>query len=215
MRAFLFTFFLLFTFQFSFAQVDKIEKKKTITIKAKSTPIKKSNSLDLNNKNGFKDAYKNNQKARDKAKFEQELINKGILTKEMLAKKKLKENLEKNSLKVPMIDKDLGSFHTKSENINILCYDFGLIDGDVVSIYRNGELLISRYTLDRSYKIFKIPLKVGFNRIDIVADDEGIYRPNTGHFSVFDDSKETVISDFWQLAKGAKVTAMIIRDKKK
>jgi hypothetical protein len=98
--------------------------------------------------------------------------------------------------------------------MNILSFDFGIIDGDIISIYNNGKLIVNRYTLNEKFRVFKIPLIIGFNRIDIVAEDEGELRPNTGHFSVFDDNKQTVISDRWRLAAGAKVTALVIRDKK-
>jgi len=195
------------------AQEDKIEKKKTVKIHAKTTPIKAPTLLDINATNGFKNAYKNTQSKYKKIATEKALLNKGIITPEMLKNQRLKKNLERGNLKIPMIDKDLGSFKTKSENINIMSSDFGSIDGDVISIYKNGKLIIDRYTLDSNLRTFKIPLSIGFNRIDIVADDEGSLRPNTGHFKIYDDLKNTFKSDLWFLAKGAKVTAMIIRDK--
>mgnify|MGYP000325725269 CR=1 FL=1 len=195
------------------AQEDKIEKKKTIKINAKTTPVKASTLLDINATNGFKNAYKNTQAKYKKIAAEKALLNKGIITPEMLKNQRLKKNLERGNLKIPMVDKDLGSFKTKSENINITSSDFGTIDGDVVSIYKNGKLIIDRYILNSKLKTFKIPLSIGFNRIDIVADDEGTLRPNTGHFIIYDDFKHTFKSDLWFLAKGAKVTAMIIRDK--
>lgn len=195
------------------AQEDKIGKKKTLKINAKTTPIKAAILLDINATNGFKNAYKNTQSKYKKIAAEKALINKGIITPEMLKNQQLKKNLERGNLKIPMIDKDLGSFKTKSENINIVSSDFGSIDGDVISIYKNGKLIIDRYTLNSRLKTFKIPLSIGFNRIDIIADDEGSLRPNTGRFRIYDDFKNTFKSDFWFLAKGAKVTAMIIRDK--
>ncbi len=195
------------------AQEDKIGKKKTIKINAKTTPIKAATLLDINATNGFKNAYKNTQSKYKKIAAEKALLNKGIITPEMLKNQQLKKNLERGNLKIPMIDKDLGSFKTKSENINIMSSDFGSIDGDVISIYKNGKLIIDRYTLDSKLRTFKIPLSIGFNRIDIIADDEGSLRPNTGHFKIYDDFKHTFKSDLWFLAKGAKVTAMIIRDK--
>lgn len=214
MKSFFVTLLFLLSFQITFSQNDKLEKKKSITIHAKVTPVKKSKDLNLNNKDGFKDAYKKQQKVQQRIKKEQDLINKGIITPEMLTKQRFKKNVEKNNLRIPMVDKDLGSFHTQSDVINILCYDFGLVDGDIISIYKNGKLIIDRHVLNKEMKVFKIPLTIGFNRIDIVAKDEGQLRPNTGHFSVFDNKDNTVISDFWNLAKGAKVTALIIRDKK-
>ncbi|NVK52812.1 MAG: hypothetical protein HWD85_07735 [Flavobacteriaceae bacterium] len=204
---------LLLVAQSSFSQVDNTSKKKTIVIDAKVIPTKKAKKLDVKSDEGFKNAYKKEQKKKTLQQIEDELLRKGILTRTMLANQRLKAKFEKNNAEIPMVDKDLGSFHTKSKNINILCYDFGIVDGDVVTIYKNGVAIVKNYVLDSKYRVFKIPLTIGFNRIDIVAVHEGRLRPNTANFSVYDDKNKVVTSDFWHLAKGAKVTAMIIRDK--
>ena len=62
-------------------------------------------------------------------------------------------------------------------------------------------------------KVIKIPLDIGFNKIEILATSEGQFRPNSGAFTLFDNFKKEVFSDFWMLAKGAKVIAHIIRIK--
>jgi hypothetical protein len=194
------------------AQEDKIGKKKTVKINAKSKTVKASNPLEINATNGFKNAYKNTQSKYKKIAEEKALKNKGIITPEMLKSQQLKKNLERGNLQVPMIDRDLGAFRTKSENINIRSSDFGTIDGDVVSIFRNGRLIVDKHVLKGQVESFKIPLTKGFNKIEIVAIDEGRLRPNTGNFVIIDDLNQTFISDFWYLAKGAKVYAMIIRE---
>lgn len=130
----------------------------------------------------------------------------------MLAKQRFNKNIERSILNFPMIDMDLGSFRTKSKNINVSSYDFGLEDGDVISIFKNGILIIENYTLQSTLKIFSIPLDIGFNKIEILAVDEGRYKPNTGAFSIYDDFKEVITTDLWVLAKGAKVIAIIIRE---
>ena len=195
------------------AQEDKIGKKKTVKINAKTSPIKPLNSLQINATNGFKNAYKNTQSKYKKIAEEKALINKGVITPEMLKNQRLKKNLERHNFRIPMVDRDLGVFRTKSPNINILSSDFGFIDGDVISIHKNGVLIVDNYILTAKIKIFKIPLTEGFNKIEITAMDEGEFRPNTGHFVIYDDLKQTFISDLWYLAKGAKVYAMIIKEK--
>ena len=195
------------------AQEDKIGKKKTVKINAKTIPIKALNSLQINATNGFKNAYKNTQSKYKKIAEEKALINKGVITPEMLKNQRLKKNLERHNFRIPMVDRDLGVFRTKSPNINILSSDFGFIDGDVISIHKNGVLIVDNYILTAKIKIFKIPLTEGFNKIEITAMDEGEFRPNTGHFVIYDDLKQTFISDLWYLAKGAKVYAMIIKEK--
>ena len=212
-HSFLIVTLLLFGVHTGFSQVDD-KKKESIAIKAKIIkPIKKTNSFDKDIKNGFKNAYNNSKKVKTKAQIDAELKNKGIITQKMLNKQRFEKNMEKYNLKIPMTDKDFGSFHTKSKNINISSYDYGLQDGDVVTISKNGKIMIDSYTLTNGVRNFKIPLDIGFNRIEILAINEGSLRPNTGAFKVFDDFNKTIINDLWALAKGAKVIALIIRDK--
>ena len=151
------------------AQEDKIEKKKTIKINAKTTPIKAATLLDINATNGFKNAYKNTQSKYKKIAAEKALLNKGIITPEMLKNQQLKKNLERGNLKIPMIDKDLGSFKTKSENINIMSSDFGSIDGDVISIYKNGKLIIE-IGYDQKYKVIDFLKEKNFFVNKIIKD---------------------------------------------
>ena len=51
------------------------------------------------------------------------------------------------------------------------------------------------------------------NRLEIIAEEEGSLRPNTGAFKVIDDANRIVIDDLWSLAKGAKVIAIVYREK--
>ncbi len=194
------------------AQEDTKDKNKSIKVNAKKTTTFSVNSLDVNASNGFKNAYKSTQARYKKNAADRALEQKGIITPKMLNKQRFDKNLEKHNLKIPMIDRDLGAFKTKSAFVHVLSSDFGEIDGDMVSIYKNGKIIVDNYTLTRNSRTFKIPLTKGFNRIEIIATDEGEYRPNTAHFILFDDLKQTFISDLWQLAKGAKVYAMIIRE---
>lgn len=195
------------------AQEDKIGEKKTVKINAKTKKIKVSTPLDINATNGFKNAYKNTQSKYKKIAEEKALKSKGVITPEMLNARRFKKNLEKHNLNIPMVDRDLGIFRTKSSNINITSTDFGVIDGDKISIYNNGVLIVDKYTLSTKVKVFTIPLIDGFNKIEIIAEDEGELRPNTGHFILYDDLKKRFISDFWYLAKGAKIYGMIIKEK--
>ena len=194
------------------AQEDTKDKIKAIKISAKKTKTFTTNSLDINASNGFKNAYKDTQTRYKKIAAEKALQQKGIITPKMLNKQRFDKNLERNNLKIPMIDRDLGAFKTKSEFLYVRSSDFGQIDGDVVSIYKNGNIIVDSYMLTATVKTFKIRLTKGFNNIEIIATDEGKLRPNTGHFILFDDLKQTFISDLWHLAKGAKVYAMIIRE---
>ncbi|WP_148870530.1 hypothetical protein [Tenacibaculum adriaticum] len=200
----------------TFAQVDgsnggNLNGSSIGIIKAPATEINKPKSLDFNNDKGFKNANKELKKEQQKKQSEEDLKNKGIITPEMIARQHFNKNAERFSYEIPMIDMDLGSFHTKSKNINISSYDFGKFDGDVITIYKNGTMIVKNYVLKNDIKLFTIPLDIGFNKIEILAVDEGKLRPNTGAFTIYDDNKEIVASDMWYLAKGAKVIAQIVR----
>jgi len=175
--------------------------------------IKKTTPLGFTNNSGFKNAHKKEQEKVKKKQAEKAFNNKGIITPELLRKQTLIKQTEKYNAKIPMVDKDLGMFRTKSKFITITSFDFGMFDGDIVSVTLNNKKVIDRYTLTHKKKTFKIPISLGFNRIEIIAEDEGDFRPNTGAFAVVDDRERVVISEYWSLAKGAKVIAIVYREK--
>ncbi|WP_299065233.1 hypothetical protein [uncultured Polaribacter sp.] len=216
--------FILFTCVFStsnaFAQLDKNngasnKGKIKAVILNNAKPVEKPKSIELKGNNGFKQAYDNEQKKLKKKQEEEKRLNKELLTTELLRKIKFQKFIEKNTFQIPMIDKDIGVFRTNSRNINLLSFDFGRIDGDKITILKNGKPIKENIILKDYYKTksITIPLDIGFNKIEIKATDEGSYRPNTGAFTLFDDYKKEVFSDLWELAKGAKVIAHIIREK--
>lgn len=211
--------FILCQTSISFAQLDGSfggNKEGTSTlgkISAPATEVKKPKNLDFKNNNGFKQAYNEQQKEYRKKLAEKKLENKGVISPALRRKMTLQKKAEQYNFGIPMVDKELGSFKTKSNNLRIRAYDFGTIDGDVISVYKNNILVIDGYKLTGNAKILTIPLDLGFNQIEIVAVNEGYYRPNTGSFTVFDDNDDVVISDMWNLAKGAKVKAMVIKEK--
>lgn len=215
-----FSFFLLSVYQLS-AQLDynsgtKEKGETNVIILNNSKEVLKPSSLELQGNDGFKNAYKKENEKLKKVQKEKALNTKGILTKELARKIKFQKFIEKNTLQIPMIDKDIGVFRTKSANIYLNAFDFGRIDGDQVTVLKNGKPFIIKFTLfsRQKTKTIVIPLDEGFNLIEILAIDEGNYRPNTGAFTLFDDKHKEVFSDLWALAKGAKVIAHIIREKK-
>ena len=173
-------------------------------------------SITLNGTDGFKKAFDEEQEKLKEQQAEKAFENKGIITKELARKIKFQKFIEKNTLQIPMIDKDIGVFRTKSKNIYLNAFDYGEIDGDKITILKNGKPFLNEFFLfsQPKTKTIVIPLNEGFNLIEILAVHEGTLRPNTGAFTLFDDEKKEVFSDLWQLAKGAKVIAHIIREKK-
>lgn len=218
------SFLLLFSFgcfSAGYSQLDKSNGKnakgRTIGIieaPTKVKEVKRPKSLEFGNDNGFKTANKELEKKRARKKREKQIENAGIITPEMMAKQAFKKNVEGNRINFPMIDMDLGSFHTKSEFVYITSYDFGRFDGDKVSISCNGKRVHNNYLLTPKLKTIKIPLTVGINKVEVTALNEGKLSPNTGYFAFFDDQKQLIKEGQWMLAEGAKVIAIVVRDDK-
>ncbi|MBS9774352.1 MAG: hypothetical protein KGV59_04255 [Tenacibaculum sp.] len=181
------------------------------TLKVPVEKIKKPKSLDFDNDAGFKTANKKLQEKNRRKQEEENLKNKGIILPEMIAKENYKKNFEGKFPNFPIVDMDLGSFHTNSKYIYISSYDFGRFDGDKVQIAMNGKVHYHEFLLSPRIKTIKIPLEKGINRLEVTAINEGKLTPNTGYFAFFDDNKYVIKEGEWMLAKDAKVIAIIVK----
>jgi hypothetical protein len=197
------------------SQEDKIGKKKAISIKAKTTPVKKPGSLNFDATKGFKNAFNNSKKTKTQAQRDADLRNKGIISQAQINEERVLKAYKKinGRYQYPKVDQDLGSFRTDSKNITIICRDFQYPDGDKVTILINDIQIIRSITLRRNYQKFTIPIGVGINRIAFRALNQGSSGPNTAAFRVYDDSNNLISSNEWNLATGATATILIARDK--
>ncbi|WP_445957413.1 hypothetical protein [Yeosuana sp.] len=109
-------------------------------------------------------------------------------------------------------DQYFGNFNSKSKFIRVLYRDFGLEDGDLISVSVNDELINPRVLLTNGYKGFKLDLVQGFNKIDFLALNEGYALPNTAEFQVIDDLGNTIASNMWNLSTGVKATIIIVKE---
>lgn len=84
----------------------------------------------------------------------------------------------------------LGTVNLSSRNIKISVWDSGaLIDGDIVSVYVNGRLVIDEVTLKSPSEKFEISTTLdynGYNYILLYAHNEGTSPPNTAAISIDD-----------------------------
>ncbi|QXP72374.1 hypothetical protein H0I31_01315 [Tenacibaculum sp. AHE15PA] len=184
-------------------------------IPATSKDVKKPTSLDFKNNDGFKTAHTKQQKDLKKKQAERDLENKGILTKAKIAEQQYLKSFQKinGMYNYPVIDQDLGSFSTKSKNVNIICRDFQYPDGDQVMILVNNIPVVSNLTLKQNYQSFNIPLDEGINTIEIIALNQGSSGPNTAGFKIFNDAGMLISSNQWNLATGAKASIIIAKQK--
>jgi hypothetical protein len=76
-----------------------------------------------------------------------------------------------------------------SENIEIMLWDHGRVDGDIVSIYLNGEAIVSKYALTYQKKTFAIQLDASkANDLFLYAHNLGTAPPNTVSIEITDGS---------------------------
>ncbi len=185
------------------------------TVLNNSKEVKKPKSIELDGNNGFKLAFDKENKKLKKKQKENDLNNKGILTKAKLNEQRFLKNFKKINGRyiIPKIDQDLGSFRSDSKSVNIICRDYQYPDGDRVTIYVNDIPVIYNLTLEQNYQKFNIPLEVGINKIVIEALNQGTSGPNTAAFKVYNDAGILISSNEWNLATGAKATLVIAKDK--
>ncbi|MBS1637220.1 MAG: hypothetical protein JST26_14975 [Bacteroidetes bacterium] len=83
--------------------------------------------------------------------------------------------------------------HLNAEQVVIRLWDKGKIDGDIISLYVNGEEVLHEYTLARDKKEIVVHLRPGINRIVLHAINLGRVPPNTAAMEVDDGYKPKVI----------------------
>ncbi len=211
------TFFLSTTL---FAQLDnntgsKEKGKINTTVLNNSKEVKRPKSLDLDGTEGFKNAYNKEKEKLNKKQKEDNLKNKGILTRAKLSEQRFLKSFKKinGQYLIPVIDQDLGSFRTDSKSVYIICRDYQYPDGDRVTILINDIPVIHNIVLKQSYQKFNIPLEIGINKIAFKALNQGTSGPNTAAFKVYNDTGVLLSSNEWNLATGAKATIVIAKDK--
>ena len=106
-------------------------------------------------------------------------------------------------------DSYLGEFVITTFKLNIECRDYGAIDGDIVRIWLNGEMVAPRIDLVSGYKRYILQVKEGSNEIQIEALNTGELFPNTGQFMFLDGNEKLVTNQQWNLNAGYKAIIKI------
>ncbi|TAE72452.1 MAG: hypothetical protein EAY68_01190 [Bacteroidetes bacterium] len=83
------------------------------------------------------------------------------------------------------------SYTTEAKTIKVTLYDNGEIDGDVVSVYHNNQLVLSNQQLTTKPIEYIIKSEPGINKhtITLVAENEGKTPPNTALVVIETDGK--------------------------
>ncbi len=87
-----------------------------------------------------------------------------------------------------------GSVTVSVKTIALYTWDSGVIDGDIVSLYLNGKIILNQYTLTGSKRKIDVTLDYcGYNYLLLFAHNEGSISPNTAAVSLDDGSGEKSI----------------------
>lgn len=111
-----------------------------------------------------------------------------------------------------MTDQFLGDFKTKALFVNVIYRDHGYVDGDLIQVRVNDDVIHPRVFLSGGYSGFKLNLNPGINKIDFVALNQGESGPNTAEFKVIDDNGFIVSHNQWNLATGVKATIIVLKE---
>ncbi|WP_405247937.1 hypothetical protein [Cellulophaga sp. Asnod2-G02] len=106
----------------------------------------------------------------------------------------------------------LGDIKNNGKFIGIVCRDHEYVDGDLVSISVNGEVVDPKLFLTGAFKGVNVDLKQGFNRIEFKALNEGSSSPNTAQINVYDDEGKLLYANQWNLSAGSVATFIVTKD---
>ncbi len=74
----------------------------------------------------------------------------------------------------------------KKATVTISVYDHQIEDGDIISLFLNGRLILEEYTLIKDKHVLSVTLPTGENKLILYAHNLGKYKPNTAGIIVDD-----------------------------
>ncbi|MEL7121466.1 MAG: hypothetical protein AAFO07_18605 [Bacteroidota bacterium] len=107
---------------------------------------------------------------------------------------------EPESIRAPLVDSSLSMverkveiqrvIEVKSTKVRLRAWDNGTVDGDIVTIFLNGDEILFRHRVNKSRYAMPITLLEKDNFMILYADDIGSISPNTVAVSIDDGIKE-------------------------
>lgn len=85
------------------------------------------------------------------------------------------------------------TLEVKNKQVKIKIWDNGIVDGDVLSLFLNGELLVKNYRVTRDKLTIPVTLDQPHNYIILHAINTGSISPNTVAVSVDDGTSEQMV----------------------
>lgn len=108
------------------------------------------------------------------------------ITKSKISFVKILDSLKTNSLK----EGENTSVFWNSNRLTMDIWDAGKEDGDIISIYVEGKLILDKFLISHQRERISIDLNKKITEIKIVAENVGEIPPNTANIILFDKNKE-------------------------
>ena len=109
-------------------------------------------------------------------------------------------------------DQDLGDMTTSGDFVQIKYRDHEYVDGDLIRVYVNGDVVQSSVFLGASFSGFTLSLQPGANRIEFEAINQGSSGPNTAELHVYNEKGLIISAKEWNLLTGYKASVLVIKD---
>ena len=124
---------------------------------------------------------------------------------------KFNEKLKEDGIRPELYNRDmnLGQFVVYTQKVTLDSRDYGAIDGDLVRVWVNGKIVKPQIYLESNFKEIILELEKGVNVVEIEALNYGELSPNTGQFTFYDENKEFVTNQYWNLGIGFKARILI------
>jgi len=118
-------------------------------------------------------------------------LEKPILTKEVVqTREAVAQPYEQENRRTIKLQRVL---EVKSNTIRIKVWDNGTVDGDVATLYLNGERILHKYRVSKRRIAIPVTLQQADNFLVLHAEDLGDIPPNTVAVSVDDGEREQII----------------------
>ncbi|HPF10127.1 MAG TPA: hypothetical protein PKW08_11730 [Flavobacteriaceae bacterium] len=109
-------------------------------------------------------------------------------------------------------DQFLGDVTTNATYVTIQYRDHEYVDGDLIRVYVNGDIVQSSVFLGGSFSGFTLTLEQGVNTIEFEALNQGSSGPNTAELHVYDDKGLIISAKKWNLLTGKRATIVVNKD---
>ena len=109
-------------------------------------------------------------------------------------------------------DQDLGDVKTGANFVSIKYRDHEYVDGDLIRIYVNKDIVQSSVYLGGGFSGFTLTLEDGVNEIVFEALNQGSSGPNTAELHVYDDNGTIISAKEWNLLTGNVAIIKVIKE---